>query len=144
MSVSVSVCLWNAYPTEKPGAVLTRVPVPGAAREFSPRFNFQCRLSYGVHAAPCVQLRASTSVGTLKSHVVAAIPLSGHTKLLHTLERMGSAVLADVVPLITMVSRLDFPARDEEVLKNSNNNNNNKKKNVTFTGTIQNRCTISR
>ena len=32
--------------------VLTRVPVPGAARDFSPRDNFQCSLSYGVHTAP--------------------------------------------------------------------------------------------
>ena len=31
-------------PTEKPAAMLTRVRVPGAARDFSPRTNFQCRL----------------------------------------------------------------------------------------------------
>ena len=34
-------------PTEKPGATITRVRVPGAARNFLP-VNFQCRLSYGV------------------------------------------------------------------------------------------------
>ena len=34
-------------PTEKPGAILTRVRVPDASRDFSPRVNFQCRLSYG-------------------------------------------------------------------------------------------------
>ena len=28
-------------PTEKTGAILTRVRVPGAARDFSPRVNFQ-------------------------------------------------------------------------------------------------------
>ena len=39
-------------PTEKPGVLLTRVRVPGAARDFSPRVNFQCRLSYGVRTAP--------------------------------------------------------------------------------------------
>ena len=33
------------------GAILTRVRVPGAARDFSPRASFQCRLSYGVRAA---------------------------------------------------------------------------------------------
>ena len=33
-------------PTEKPGATLTRVGVPDAARDFPPRVNFQCRLSY--------------------------------------------------------------------------------------------------
>ena len=39
-------------PTEKPGVLLTRVRVPGAARDFSPRVSFQCRLSYGVQTAP--------------------------------------------------------------------------------------------
>ena len=32
-------------PAEKPGAILTRVRVLGAAREFSHRVNFKCRLS---------------------------------------------------------------------------------------------------
>ena len=31
-------------PTEKPGAILTRVRVPGAARDFSPRVDSQCKL----------------------------------------------------------------------------------------------------
>ena len=34
-------------PTEKPSAILTRVRVPGAARDFSPGVYFQCRLPYG-------------------------------------------------------------------------------------------------
>ena len=47
-------------PTEKPGAILTRVRVPGAARDFSPRVNLQRRFSYyGV-------LSASASVRPLK------------------------------------------------------------------------------
>ena len=29
-------------PTQKPGTILTRVRVPGAARDFSRRVNFQC------------------------------------------------------------------------------------------------------
>ena len=33
---------------EAPGAILRRVRVPDAARDFSPRVNFQCRLSSGV------------------------------------------------------------------------------------------------
>ena len=40
-------------PTEKPGVILTRVRVHGAARDCSSRVNFQCRLSfYGVCTAP--------------------------------------------------------------------------------------------
>ena len=51
-------------PAEKAGAILTRVRVPGAARDFSPRGSFQCRLSYGVRTAPpcaiaCINFRAS-------------------------------------------------------------------------------------
>ena len=37
---------------EKSGAILARVRVPGAAKDFSPRVNFQCRLFYGVRTAP--------------------------------------------------------------------------------------------
>ena len=33
-------------PTEKPGAILTRGRVPSAAKDFSPRVNFLCRLCY--------------------------------------------------------------------------------------------------
>ena len=39
-------------PTEKPGAILTRVRADGAARDFAPRVNFRCGLSYGVRTAP--------------------------------------------------------------------------------------------
>ena len=37
--------------TEKPGAVLTRVRIPGAARDFYSRVSFWCRLSDGVRTA---------------------------------------------------------------------------------------------
>ena len=36
------------HPTITP---LTQVQFPSAARDFSPRVNVQCRLSYGVHTA---------------------------------------------------------------------------------------------
>ena len=32
---------------------LTQAGFPGVARDFSPRVNFQCRLSYSVCAPPC-------------------------------------------------------------------------------------------
>ena len=35
------------------GTPLTQVRFPGAARDFSPRVNFQSRLSYGVRTPPC-------------------------------------------------------------------------------------------
>ena len=35
------------------GTPLTQVRFPGAARDFSLRVNFRCRLSYGVRTPPC-------------------------------------------------------------------------------------------
>ena len=91
-------------PIEKPGAVLTRVRVPGAARDFSSRVNFQCRLSYGVITSPSSP--ASLSVRTLKIPTLAAIALFGHTKILHTLIGMGSAALAAAVPYPGKATRI--------------------------------------
>ena len=54
-----------ACPTEKPGTIPTWVRVPGVTRDFSPRVNFQCRLSYSVWAA-LVCYHVSASVRTLK------------------------------------------------------------------------------
>ena len=39
------------------GTPLRQVRFPGAARDFSPRDNFQCRLSYGVRTFPCAVAR---------------------------------------------------------------------------------------
>ena len=57
---------------EMSGTILTRVRVPGAARDFSPRVSFQCRL--------CTCPHASTYVCTLK------IPNTG-SHVHHYLER---------------------------------------------------------
>ena len=35
------------------GAPLRQVRVPGVARDFSPKANFQCRLSVSAHTLPC-------------------------------------------------------------------------------------------
>ena len=51
-TLEVGITQLVKHPTEKPGAILTRVRVPGAAKDFSPRVNFLCRLSYGVRTAP--------------------------------------------------------------------------------------------
>ena len=53
-------------PTEKPGIILTRVRVPDAARDFSPRVNFQCIFLRCLYI-PRVQLHAPTAVRTLKT-----------------------------------------------------------------------------
>ena len=45
----------------------------------------------------CATTNASTSVRWLKIQTLAAMPLSGHTKILYTLVGMGSAALAAAV-----------------------------------------------
>ena len=88
--------------TEKPGAILTWVRVPGVANkkkfllgQLSVQTLLRCPYS------PRVQSHASTPVCTLKiPPKLAAIPLFGHTSILHSLIGMGRAVLvpANVVP----------------------------------------------
>ena len=69
-------------PTEKPGAILTRVRVPGEARDFSPRINFQCKLSYGIFTAPmcsrmyqhlCARTKTTQKNYKKKTHTLATI-----------------------------------------------------------------------
>ena len=87
-------------PTEKSGTILTRVQVPGAAKDFSPRVNFQCRLLLCPYS-PRVQSRAATSVRTLKmantgSHtIVWTQEEAAHSD---TLTGVSSVALATVVP----------------------------------------------
>ena len=55
--------------TEKPGTIL-----PCVARDFPPRANSQCRLSYGVHTAAGVQSACQHLCAHQKSQTLAAIP----------------------------------------------------------------------
>ena len=80
--------------TEKPNAILTRVQVPGAERDFSTKVSFRCKLSYGVRTAPVCNRMLQHLCACSKFPVLAAIPLFGHTTILHTLIGMGSAALA--------------------------------------------------
>ena len=96
------------HPTEKPGAVPMWDQVPSAARDFSPRVNSQCRLSYRVCTAPCVQMHVPPSARTLKIQTLAATPSCGHTKTLHTQIGMGSAALAAAFPYPGKVIRISL------------------------------------
>ena len=64
--------------------MLTRVQVPGAARDFCPRVNVQCRLSYGVCAAPMSKCTHQNLCACSNSQTLAATPLSGCMTILHT------------------------------------------------------------
>ena len=43
---------WKTVRLKSQAQSLTRVRLSGAARDFSPRVNFQCRLSHGVRTDP--------------------------------------------------------------------------------------------
>ena len=92
--------------TEKPNAILTRVQVPGAVRDFSTKVNFRCKLSYGVRTAPVCNRMFQQLCACSKFPVPAAIPLFGHTTILHTLIGMGSADLAAAVPYSSKTIRI--------------------------------------
>ena len=86
-----------------------------AARDFSPRVNFQCRLSYGVRTASRVQPHSPTPVSTLK------VPNIGSHTIVWTHENTEKWVALFLWLLcLTQVRRPEFPSRDNEVLINKN------------------------
>ncbi len=80
--------------TEKPGAIVTWVRIPSAARDFSPYSQLSMQTLWRCPYSPRVRARASTSVRTLKiPNTGNHIALFGDRKTLHTLIGMGSAAL---------------------------------------------------
>ena len=76
---------------------LTQVRFPGAAGDFSPRVNFQCRLSYAVRTPPC----AITCIN-ICAHVrdpVVHVRVRGIIERIKTpsmYRRLGSAILSQL------------------------------------------------
>ena len=95
------------HPTEKPGAILTRVRIPGAARDFSPRANFQCKLSYGVSTAhECNRIHQHTrtfKIPNTDSHTI----VWRHENTTHTARKGYIGLLLRLLCLTS--------ARDKEV-----------------------------
>ena len=83
------------------GAILTRVRVPGATRDCLPESAFSAdSLTVSVQppcAIACINICAHVKKKE-KKKALAAIPLFGHPKMLHTLTGIGSAALAAAVP----------------------------------------------
>ena len=76
------------------------------------------RLSYGVRTSHAVSNHVHQRLCALeKSQTLTAIPLFGHTKMLHTLVAMAIALLLRLLCL-TLVKRHEFPAYDDGVNKN--------------------------
>ena len=94
----ISIAQLIERPTEKPGAILSRVRVPGAARDFFLPESTSSADSLKEYVQPRVQLHASVSRRTLKIPKAGTIPSFGHIKVLHTLIGMGSAAPAAAMP----------------------------------------------
>ena len=76
--------MWLSWPSVGFGTLLRTFDwLTDMAMDFSPRVGFHCRLSEGVCTA-CVQLPAVTSVCSLKTEALAALPLFGDTETTHT------------------------------------------------------------
>ena len=75
------------------GMLPTQVRFPGAARDFSPKVNFQCRLSYGVRTPPCA---------------IAWIYICAHVKDpgIHVKARWATETLKHQACTVVMVARL--------------------------------------
>ena len=107
---------WNVE-LKTPGVILTRVRVPGAARNFLSESTASAdSLAVSVQpprAIACINICAQV----IKSQALTAIPLFEHTEILHTLIGMGSAALAAAVPDPgTLVRRHKFPLKKELIV----------------------------
>ena len=93
-------------PTEKPGAILTSVRVPSAARIFFSQSQCSVQTLLLFSYSPCVTVLKYACINFCAAlykpqtlgYIQMAIPLFGHTKILQTLIGMGSAALAAAVP----------------------------------------------
>ena len=86
LPVSHNACLSSVFFFTKPDAMLTRIRIPSAARDFSPRVNFQCRLSYGVRTTPVCN--------RMHQHLCALkIPNTGSHILQHCLDTQTLAAI---------------------------------------------------
>ena len=86
------VAWWVQHQTVTP---LTLVRLPGTARDFSPRLNFQCRLSYSVSTPPCaiacIYICVHVSCSPCQSSMVY-----GNTKTPNMYGRLESATLSQL------------------------------------------------
>ena len=82
------------------GMLLRLVRFPGAARDFCPRVNFQCRVSYGVRTPPCVIAcilicaHVKDPVVHVRVRWIMAKTLNTKTPSMHP--RLGSATLSQL------------------------------------------------
>ena len=80
------------------GTPLTQVRFPGAARDFSPGVNFQCRLSYGVRTPPyaitCIDICAHMKNPVVNVRVRWTMQTLKHTACIH--RKLGSATLSQL------------------------------------------------
>ena len=81
------------------------VRFPGAARDFSPRVNFQCRLSYSVRTPPCVRTPYVACI-LICAHVKDPVVLVRVRWIMETLKHP-----ACTLDWVTRLSQLAFPGK---------------------------------
>ena len=96
------------------GTILSRVRVPGGAKDF-PLSQLPVQTLLRCPYSPRVQSHASKSGRTLKIPDTGSHTLFAHTEILHTLIGMGSAALAAAAPFPGKATQ--FPESDNEILK---------------------------
>ena len=87
--------------TEKPGAILTRVPVPGPAKDFSPRVNSQFKLQALVY-----DILPSTTV--VVCYVIASWKLSANERFF-----VGAQTVVSLSQTIKIKQRVSFVAANK-------------------------------
>ena len=102
-------------PTETPGVILTRLRVPGAARDFFPTV----RTLLGCPYSPLCAVACISCAHVRNSKHWQPYSFLGHTKILHTLIGMGSAALAADVPYPGKEIRIS--RKGQSVLKKKKN-----------------------
>ena len=90
--------VWVESPTEIPRRNTLTGSSPRCSKSFFSQIQLPVQTLTVSAQTPHVQSYASTSVRTLKTQTLAAIPLFGRTKILHILTGMGSTALAAAVP----------------------------------------------
>ena len=78
------------------------------AREFFPEAASSADCPVVSVQPPCA-IAGREQFARQKSQTLAAIPLSGHTKILHTQTGVGSAALAAAVPYLPRYGDRNFP-----------------------------------
>ena len=111
LPVRAGISHWVKRPTEKPGVILTRVRLPGAARDFLSESAFSADSLKVSVQPPCAVACIKICVQVKNPKHRQPYHCCRHTKILHTLIGMGSAALAAALPYPGTATRITHKGR---------------------------------